>query len=81
MKPTLPIVVLISGRGSNLQSIIDAIAGDELPAERRQQRLGAEGLVASDEETLLEATLEPGGDEVAGVGQLDGDPAWATVAP
>lgn len=35
MKPTLPIVVLISGRGSNLQSIIDAIAGGELPAEIR----------------------------------------------
>jgi phosphoribosylglycinamide formyltransferase 1 len=35
MKPALPIVVLISGRGSNLQSIIEAIGGGELPAEIR----------------------------------------------
>jgi phosphoribosylglycinamide formyltransferase 1 len=35
MKPPLPVVVLISGRGSNLQSIIDAIARGELPAEIR----------------------------------------------
>jgi len=33
--PRLPIVVLISGRGSNLQSIIDAAAGGELPIEIR----------------------------------------------
>lgn len=31
----LPLVVLISGRGSNLQSIIDAAAGGELPVEIR----------------------------------------------
>lgn len=31
----LPIVVLISGRGSNLQSIIDAVATGELPVEIR----------------------------------------------
>lgn len=31
----LPIVVLISGRGSNLQSIIDAVTAGELPVEIR----------------------------------------------
>lgn len=34
-KQPLPIVVLISGNGSNLQSIIDAINNDGLPAEIR----------------------------------------------
>lgn len=34
IKP-LPVVVLISGRGSNLQAIINAIADDELPIEIR----------------------------------------------
>ena len=33
--PGLRIVVLISGRGSNLQAIIDAIAGGSLPADLR----------------------------------------------
>ena len=33
--PPLPIVILISGRGSNLQSIIDAVASDKLPVEIR----------------------------------------------
>jgi phosphoribosylglycinamide formyltransferase-1 len=33
--PPLPVVILISGRGSNLQSIIDAVASDELPVEIR----------------------------------------------
>jgi phosphoribosylglycinamide formyltransferase-1 len=32
---SLPIVVLISGRGSNLQSIIDSVAAGELPVEIR----------------------------------------------
>ena len=31
----LPVVILISGRGSNLQSIIDAVASDKLPVEIR----------------------------------------------
>jgi phosphoribosylglycinamide formyltransferase-1 len=31
--PPLPVVILISGRGSNLQSIIDAVANDNLPIE------------------------------------------------
>jgi phosphoribosylglycinamide formyltransferase-1 len=31
----LPIVILISGRGSNLQSIMDAVARDQLPVEIR----------------------------------------------
>ena len=33
MNPTLRVVVLISGRGTNLQAIIDAIASGALPAE------------------------------------------------
>lgn len=33
--PRLPVVVLISGRGSNLQAIINAIAHDALPVEIR----------------------------------------------
>jgi phosphoribosylglycinamide formyltransferase-1 len=32
MKPPLPVVVLISGRGSNLHAIIDAITAGKLPA-------------------------------------------------
>ena len=35
MTPRLRIVVLISGRGTNLQAIIDAIAGGSLPADLR----------------------------------------------
>ena len=35
MAPRLRIVVLISGRGTNLQAIIDAIAGGSLPADLR----------------------------------------------
>ena len=35
MSRRLAIVVLISGRGSNLQSIIDSITGDTLPADLR----------------------------------------------
>ena len=45
--PPLPIVVLISGHGSNLQAIMDAIAAGELPAEIRaviSNRPGAYGL-------------------------------------
>lgn len=33
--PRLPIVVLISGRGSNLKAIIDAIENDDLPVDIR----------------------------------------------
>jgi phosphoribosylglycinamide formyltransferase-1 len=43
----LPIVILISGRGSNLQSIIDAVANDKLPVEIRaviSNRPAADGL-------------------------------------
>ena len=45
--PLLPIVILISGRGSNLQSIIDAVASDDLPVEIRaviSNRPEADGL-------------------------------------
>ena len=35
MSKPLPVVVLISGRGSNLQAILDATAGGELPVEIR----------------------------------------------
>ena len=43
----LPIVILISGRGSNLQSIIDAVAGDKLAVDIRaviSNRPDADGL-------------------------------------
>jgi len=33
--PILPVVILISGRGSNLQAIVNAIANDRLPVEIR----------------------------------------------
>ena len=45
--PKLPIVVLISGRGSNLQSIIDQAASGDLPVEIRaviSNRPGVRGL-------------------------------------
>lgn len=45
--PKLPIVVLISGSGSNLQAIIDAASNDEIPVEIRaviSNRPGAKGL-------------------------------------
>lgn len=34
-RPLLPVVVLISGRGSNLKAILDAVANDALPIELR----------------------------------------------
>jgi phosphoribosylglycinamide formyltransferase-1 len=43
----MPIVVLISGRGSNLQSIIDSVAAGDLPVEIRaviSNRPGVQGL-------------------------------------
>lgn len=46
-KEMLPIVVLISGTGSNLQALIDAIAQESLPVEIRaviSNRANAEGL-------------------------------------
>jgi phosphoribosylglycinamide formyltransferase-1 len=45
--PRLPVVVLISGRGSNLQSIMDAVERDSLPVEIRaviSNRPDAKGL-------------------------------------
>ncbi|NOX75954.1 MAG: phosphoribosylglycinamide formyltransferase [Gammaproteobacteria bacterium] len=45
--PKLPIVILISGSGSNLQAIIDAVEENELPVEIRaviSNRPGAKGL-------------------------------------
>lgn len=47
----LPIVVLISGGGTNLQALIDAVARGELPAEIRaviSNRAGAYGLVRAE---------------------------------
>jgi phosphoribosylglycinamide formyltransferase 1 len=47
MNKPLPVVVLISGRGSNLKAILDAIADGELPVEIRaviSNRPGAPGL-------------------------------------
>lgn len=46
-KPRLPVVVLISGRGSNLQSIMDAVERGSLPVEIRaviSNRPDADGL-------------------------------------
>ncbi|MGD2138368.1 MAG: phosphoribosylglycinamide formyltransferase [Gammaproteobacteria bacterium] len=45
--PVLPVVILISGRGSNLQAIIDSAAAGELPVEIRaviSNRPGVAGL-------------------------------------
>ena len=47
VSPPLPVVILISGRGSNLQAIINAVAEDELPVDIRaviSNRPAAEGL-------------------------------------
>ena len=47
VSPPLPVVILISGRGSNLQAIINAAAEDELPVDIRaviSNRPAAEGL-------------------------------------
>ncbi len=46
-QPPLPIVVLISGRGSNLQAIIESVTRGDLPVTIRaviSNRAGAAGL-------------------------------------
>lgn len=63
MPPTskLPIVVLISGTGSNLQAIIDAIAHDALPVEIRaviSNRSSAEGLERARRAGIATQTLD-----------------------
>ncbi len=59
----LPIVVLISGRGSNLQAIIESIRNHQLPVEVRaviSNRRGAQGLEHAHYAGLPTATLEHG---------------------
>lgn len=65
MQPTaenkLPIVVLISGTGSNLQALIDAIAQDSLPVDIRaviSNRPNAEGLSRAQRAGIATHTLE-----------------------
>ncbi len=57
----LPVVVLISGRGSNLQSILDAAACGELPIEIRaviSNRPGAFGLERAKQAGVSTATVD-----------------------
>ena len=57
----LPIVILISGRGSNLQSIIDAVASDRLPVEIRaviSNRPAAEGLQRATQAGIPAAVID-----------------------
>jgi len=59
----LPVVVLISGTGSNLQAIIDAITHDALPVEIRaviSNRPAAEGLERARRAGIATQTLEHG---------------------
>jgi phosphoribosylglycinamide formyltransferase-1 len=65
MQPTaenkLPIVVLISGTGSNLQALIDAIAQDSLPVDIRaviSNRPNTEGLARAQRAGIATHTLE-----------------------
>jgi phosphoribosylglycinamide formyltransferase-1 len=58
--PPLPVVILISGRGSNLQSIIDAVANDNLPIEIRaviSNRPAAGGLQRADRAGITTAVV------------------------
>ncbi len=58
----LPIVVLISGRGSNLKAIIDAIANDGLPVDIRAvitDRPGAAGLRHARTAGIATAAIDP----------------------
>ena len=57
----LPIAVLISGRGSNLQAIIDSVANDQLPAEIRvviSNRPGAAGLLLAEDAGIVTRVLD-----------------------
>ena len=59
--PHLPIVVLISGTGSNLQALIDAIAQESLPVEIRaviSNRPDADGLARAQRAGIATHTLE-----------------------
>ena len=63
-KPSPRIAVLISGRGSNLQSIIDAIANRELDATVAiviSSRVGAPGLMRAHEARIEALALDPRG--------------------
>ncbi len=57
----LPVVVLISGTGSNLQALIDAIAQEALPVEIRaviSNRANAEGLARAQQAGIATHILE-----------------------
>lgn len=57
----LPVVILISGRGSNLQSILDAAASGEIPVEIRaviSNRPGAYGLERARQAGVAAETLD-----------------------
>lgn len=59
--PPLPVVILISGRGSNLQSIIDAVADDALPVEIRaviSNRPAADGLQRATQAGITTAVID-----------------------
>ena len=59
--PPLPVVILISGRGSNLQSIIDAVANDNLPVEIRaviSNRPAANGLQRAAQAGITTAVID-----------------------
>jgi phosphoribosylglycinamide formyltransferase-1 len=59
----LPIVVLISGNGSNLQALMDAVAHEALPVEIRaviSNRANAEGLARARRAGITTHTLEHG---------------------
>lgn len=59
--PRLPIVVLISGNGSNLQAIIDAVAAGDLPVEIRavvSNRPAAAGLERAQRAGIATAVVD-----------------------
>ncbi|MCC6301804.1 MAG: phosphoribosylglycinamide formyltransferase [Gammaproteobacteria bacterium] len=63
-RQALPIAVLISGRGSNLQAIIDAVARGELAADIRlvlSNRAGAQGLERARAAGIATAVIESAG--------------------
>ena len=63
LQAPLPLVVLISGHGSNLQAILDRIAAGSLPAEVRaviSDRADAPGLERARKAGVTTAVLAPG---------------------
>ena len=57
----LPVVILISGRGSNLQAIVNAVANDRLPVEIRaviSNRPDADGLQLAAQSGITTAVID-----------------------